>query len=238
MSRLRIGLVELLHWLWLVAKKWVWLIALLPEAIDITTTYVPWLPQMQISWQWSVVLGCFGVLASAYLVHLDFRARLAAYEEHEPHYELQLLETSNKLCSPDQIHVELKFRVIRKNPWPGALVEISLDDTALPSGFGSGLISSQVYKPLDWHCYNPLKLPYVIPPAGCDLQFTIHYPIAKALDSQAQKQGEQMTIRVQLLIGYETQPLGYVQKCECLNVPVDLGRLFEDLVSSRTEDAQ
>ena len=70
-------------------------------------------------WQWSVAIGCLGFLASAYLVHLDLRTRLAVYEEREPDYELQVLETSSKACRPDQIHVEVTFRMTRKNPWPG-----------------------------------------------------------------------------------------------------------------------
>ena len=236
MYRLLTMLVEFPHWLWLVAKKWVWLLGLLPAILDIASTYVPGVPQVQIPWQWSAGICCLGFLISVYLVHLDINDRLAAYEDHEPHYDLQVLDMSSKACRQDQIHIECAFRMTCKNPWPGELIEISLADSKLPPGIGAGMISDQNYKPLDQHCVNLLKFPYPIPRAGCDFQVTIHYPVVEPLDPRARKSWESMVMRLSLLIGYATQPVGYVQKCIPLEIPVNLGRVFDDLVKSGIED--
>jgi hypothetical protein len=238
MNRLLTGLVELPHWLWLVAKKWVWLIGLLPAIFDIISTYVSGVPQVQIPWQWSAGIGCLGFLISVYLVYLDLKDRLAVYEDHEPHYALEVLETSSKACRPDQVHIECAFRMIRRNPWPGELIEISLTDSKLPRGIGPGMISRQDYKPLDWHCHNLLKFPYTIPRAGCDFQITIHYPVVELPDLRARKSWESVVVGLSLLMGYETQLVGYIQKCILLDVPVNLGEVFDDLVKSGTEDTQ
>ncbi len=156
MNRLLAGLTELPHWLWLVVRKWVWLLGLLPAALDIASTYVPGLPQAQIPLEWSIGAGCLGVFIATFLVYLDVKSRLAVYEYQEPDYDLQVLETSSKICGSDHVHIDATFRVTRKNPWPGALVEVSLGDSELPEGIGSGVICKQGYKPLDWHCYNVL----------------------------------------------------------------------------------
>jgi len=238
MDRVLKGLVELPGWLWLIAKKWIWLIGSLPAMLDIAATYIPGFPQVLIPWQWSVGIGGLGFLVSVYLVHLDLKARLAVYEHHEPHYDLQVLETSCKACRSDQIHIECIFRVTRTNPWLGELAEISLADNKLPPGTGSGMISRQDYKPLDWHCYNLLKFPYLIPTAGCDFQITVHYPVVESLDPRTKKLWERMVVRLCLLVGYETQPVGYVQKSLPLDVPINLGKVFEELVGPGIEDTQ
>ena len=74
------GLAELLRWLWLVLRKWIWLLGLLPAALDIASTYIPMFPQVQVPLQWSIGAGCLGIFVSAFLVHLDVKSRLAAYE--------------------------------------------------------------------------------------------------------------------------------------------------------------
>jgi len=223
--------------LWLVIKKWIWLLGLLPAVLDIASTYVPGFPQIQIPLEWSIGVGCLGLFISAFLVHLDVKSRLATYEYQEPEYDLQILEVSSKVCSENNIHIVAAFRMTRRNPWPGALMEISLVDSKLPEGVSAGMISKMDYKPVDWHCYNMLKFPYVIPPAGCDFEITVHYPVVKPLDLRDRKQWEEVVIHLGLLIGYETQPVGYVQKSVRLSIPVNLAKVLEELVVSGIEES-
>lgn len=237
MSRLLDGLIELPRWLWLVAKKLVWLLGLLPTALDIASTYVPGFPQVQVPLEWSIGIGCLGVFASTFLVHLDPRSRLTVYENHEPDYDLQVLEVSSKVCGSAQIHIDCTFRVMCKNPWPGELIRISLDDSKLLRGIAPGLLSHLCYRPIDWHCDNPLSLPYPIPPNGCDFGFTVHYPVSEPLDSQAKKSWERMIVRLCLLIGYETQPVGCLQKSIPLGIPVNL-KVLGKFVKSEIGDAK
>jgi len=225
------------HWLWLVIRKWIWLLGLLPAALDIASTYVPGFPQVQIPLEWSIGAGCLGVFISAFLVHLDVKSRLATYEYQEPEYDLQILKVSSKVCGEDNIHVDATFRMTRKNPWPGALMEISLVDSRLPDGIGEGQISRISYQPVDWHCYNPLKLPYTIPPVGCDFEITLHYLVVESPDRRDEKQWEEAIIHLWLLIGYETQPVGYIQKSVPLSISVNLIEVFEEFAVSGIEDS-
>lgn len=237
MGRALAGLAELLRWLWLVVKKWIWLFGLLPAALDIASTYVPGFPQVQIPLEWSIGAGCLGVFVSAFLVHLDVKVQLAAYEYQEPEYDMQVLEVSSKVCSENTIHIDATFRITRKNPWPGMLVEITLVDSELPNGVGVGQISRMSYQPVDWHCYNPLKLPYTIPSVGCDFGITAHCPVVKSPDQPDKKQWEEAVIRLGLLIGYKTQPVGYVQKSVPLSIPVNLGQVFDKFAISGIEES-
>jgi hypothetical protein len=237
MSRLLDGLIELPRWLWLVAKKLVWLLGLLPAALDIASTYVPGFPQVQVPLEWSIGAGCLGIFVSAFLVHLDVKSRLAAYEYQEPEYDLEVLEISSKVCGESNIHIDAVFRMTRKNPWPGALMEISLVDSKLPDGIDAGQISQASYQPLDWHCYNMLKFPYAIPPVGCNFEITAHYPVIKSPDQRDKKQWEEVVIHLGLLIGYETQPIGYARKSVPLSIPVNLGQVFDKFAVSEIEES-
>ena len=237
MNRVLAGLAELPRWVWLVIKQWIWLLGLLPAALDIASTYVPGFPQVQVPLEWSIGAGCLGILVSAFLVHLGVKSHLAAYEYQEPEYDLQILEVRSKVCSENNIHVVATFRMTRRNPWPGALMEISLADSKLPDGVGAGQISQMSYQPMDWHCYNMLKFPCAIPPVGCDFEITVHYPVGKPPDQRDRKRWEEAVIHLGLLIGYETQPVGYVQKSVPLSIPVNLAEVFEEFAVSGIEDS-
>jgi hypothetical protein len=236
-SSMLAGLAELPRWLWLVVKKWIWLLGLLPAALDIASMYMPGFPQVQIPLEWSIGMGCLGVFISAFLVHLDVKSRLAGYEYQEPEYDLQVLKVSSKVCGEDNIHVDAIFRMTRRNHWPGTLIEISLAGSDLPDGVAAGQISRTSYKPVDWQCYNMLKFPYTIPPAGCDFESTVHYPVVKPPDQRDKKQWEEAIVHLGLLIGYETQPVSYVQKSVPLDIPIDLGAVFEEFAASEIEEA-
>jgi hypothetical protein len=167
---------------------------------------------------------------------LDTRSQLAAYEYQEPEYDMQVLEVS-KVCGENSIHVDAIFRITRKNPWPGMLMEISFVDSELPDGVNAGQISRTSYQPLDWHCDNMLKFPYAIPSVGRDSWITVHYPVIKSPDQSDKKQWEETVIHLGLLIGYETQPVGYVQKSVPLSIPVSLGQVLDNFAVSEIEES-
>lgn len=230
------GLRALPYWLAQVAKKLWWLLGLLPAVINLGSTYISGFPQAHIPAFWSVGIVLLGLFMSVFLVHLDLRERLAGYEYHEPQYRMEVLEVSAKICSSDQIHVDCAFRVKRETPWPGELVEISLVGNDPTEGIGAGLISRKEYKPLDWHCFNMLKLPYLIAPAGCDFHLTVHYPVTRPIDLAGRPKWERMAVRLCFLIGYETQPVGYVQKQMLLDIPINLGEVLDDLIDEENEE--
>jgi nucleoside phosphorylase len=163
------------------------------------------------------------------------RAMHTADEQQVPDFDVQVLETSSEACRIDQVHVELTFRMMRRNPWPGVLMEISLGESRLPTALGLGEISSKQYKPRDWHCYNTLKPGYAIPPAGCDFQLTLHYPVVEAPTAGTQEQWQQTRIRLQLLMQYDTPPEGYGRKCVYVDVPVSLSNAFGELLAFGSE---
>jgi hypothetical protein len=227
-----------IHWIWLVVKKWVWLIALLPATLELLSTYIPWFPQVRLSWQWSVGIGLVGLLISAYLVHRDVKAALAIYQDHEPKYDLSVLELETKNCAPEQAHIECTVRIVNTTLWLGQIEQISLANGKLPTGLSGGIISSQSYQPIGWHCYNMLKLPYLIPQNGVDIQLEIHYSVGKSLDVRFRKSWERMQISINFLVGYETQPVGYIQKSVLLQIPVNLGKVFDELSTIKTENVE
>ena len=231
-SRVLDGLVELPRWLWRVAKKLVWILGLLPAALDYGHAYIPGFPQVQIPLGWSIAAVILGIIVSTFLVHLDVRSRLAAYQYQEPDYNLEVLSVEAKACAANKLHVDTEFRVTRANAWPGTLVEISVIDGQLPDGLGAGQVAQMSYKPLDFPWTNLLKLPYTIPPVGCDFEVTVHYPVVKLPDIRDVKQWQDAVVRLGLLVEYYTQPVGYTRKCVPLDIGVDLSELHDEFLSS------
>lgn len=231
-SGARAALAELRRWSCLIVKKWVWLIGLLPAALEFGDTYIPGFPRVHVPLEWSIAAGSLGIIVCAYLVHLDVRARLATYEYQEPQCNLEVLSVEAKACAANKLHVDTEFRVTRANAWPGTLVEISVIDGQLPDGLGAGQVAQMSYKPLDFPWTNLLKLPYTIPPVGCDFEVTVHYPVVKLPDIRDVKQWQDAVVRLGLLVEYYTQPVGYTRKCVPLDIGVDLSELHDEFLSS------
>lgn len=222
---------EFPFWIKNVLKKWVWLLGLLPIIIDYGSAYVPAFPDIELSWRWIVILGGVGLFISAFLVHIDLRKQLSKYEYHEPVYEVEVIDLDARLCTQDQIHVECAVPIRNQTPWPGRLVRISVSSAELPQGITSVVLETTNYRPLDFLHENHLRLPQEITAAGIEIRPTIHYHIQHPLAEYKRDSWSDWTMDLQLVIGYSTQPIGYVEKLIEISHEMHLEHLFDEAMS-------
>jgi len=93
--------MTLVHWSWKVLKKGVWVLGFVPQLLDYVSTYMPpkYVPDPILNllekggnWQFTLILVGGGLLASAYLVHLETaqtleerERRIGELESQRPH---------------------------------------------------------------------------------------------------------------------------------------------------------
>jgi hypothetical protein len=229
-------LLDFFRWIYLLLKKWVWVIGLPLPVLDMLSLYIPGFPKINISWQLSIGVAIIGFVFSAFLVYREQKLRLDAIFDNAPEYDIQVSGLSQKICEANKIHIECNVRITCKTVWVGVLDNVSLEAINLPAIIGLGEISNKTYRPLDWHCPNQLKLSYEIPQNGVDVGLEIHYAYNEnvEVDSTDFKKG---AIAVCFLIGYHTPRLGYIQKCERVWLSLDFSNLG-DLIRKHQEEVR
>lgn len=221
------------RWLHLILQKWVWVIGLPLPILEALSFYVPGFPQINISWQLSLGVGISGIVISAFLVYREQKLHLDAFLDNAPQYVFQVTDLSQKICEGDKIHIDCNVQITCKTIWVGVLDNIRIEVINLPEFIDKGEISRKDYQPLDWHCPNPLKLPYELPQNGVDLGLEIHFEYDKEYKTAKKKPRGDPNLFLCFLIRYYTPGLGYVQKCERVSVPLNFDNIKQSILNTQ-----
>ena len=231
----------LLRWFWRVTKKGFWILGFLPTLLDYIATYVParYIPgtvstflRTGASLRLSLILVAIGVLISAYLVHLETEATLAAYEYQAPEYELEVQEVRSELCQKDVVHIECDFSMRGLNPWRGYLGRIAVAGENRVKGLAGWEVEDVCRRQRD--VYVPISpWPFPIPQSESQLRVTLHARVQGSVNPEPRAAWGKVEIPLRLLVEYDTQPAGHVQKLVPLEVQADLGKELDAIVASQ-----
>ena len=169
------------------------------------------------------------MLISAFLVHLETEAKLAAYEYQAPKYELKTKEVTSNLCGSG-CHVEVRCHLSIRgtNPFKGELKHITVSSKSQIRGLGLWEIHRAGYG----RAQSPL--PMTVPNSECDLVIVIHAEIEEETPELGPRdEWSNAEFLLQLVTEYFTQPIGYVPLLLPVNISADLREQFDTLASSR-----
>lgn len=218
-------------WLWQVLKKGIWALGFLPQVLDYIATYVPdeYIPSVMErfiesggNWQLTLILVVIGLLVSAFLVNVQFEEKLAAYEYQEPKYGLNVSKVTTKICSKDNVHIDCVFTMTNLTLWAG-----NLDDVGVKIGEPklAGLEKWELTQ-------KPRKLPREIPNPSDDFGLVLHAKVNNLIQQSQKDDWCNIQIPLYLKISFYTPPIGYVSKLLYLDVPVNLGSEYDNMLKS------
>jgi hypothetical protein len=233
------ALTELRHWLWLIFKKWVWAIGLVPTALSLVATYVPESPT-SLPLPLNVGALALGFLVSVYLVHLDLKNKLAQYEYHEPKYDIKIKHREAKVENKE-IVVRCVVQITSLNAWSGMLTAIRATNKKAPSGLSDPKITRRlVINTSDWSRHqNEHEFPFTLSSSTYEVPITIAYTVdgtAEASDNR--EPWKQVAVQIHFVIRYTPQPIGEVEKCKHVSFSIDLSNAVEHLLQSDNKDTQ
>lgn len=230
--------MKFVRWLWKVIRKGVWLLGIFPTLLDYISAYIPgdYIPTHVSdflgtggSQNLTLFLAAGGMLVGAFLVHLETEARLADYEHQAPEYELKIKEVTSDFCgSGCHVEVHCHLSIMGTNPFKGELEYITVSSEGQIRGLGRWKIHGAGYGGAR------SRLPVTVPNSECDLVVVVHAKIEEETPEPSFRDAwKDVEFSLQLMTGYSTQPVGYVQKPLLVNIPIDLGEQFDALAASR-----
>lgn len=229
------------NWLRAIFKKWVWVLGLTPLLLDYVSSYIPeqYTPtsvanflETGTTWQLSLVLFSIGLFVSIYLVHVDnekryeseytsVKNRLKTYEHHAPEYLMEITDTDVGTCNSG-CHVEIKctIKIEPTNPWTGFLTKVFIRG------------KHQLMSLSDWEIErvsvnnNTLRdKPLEIKAPKVDLDVKIKSAINHKIEL-VEHEWNEVTIPINLLIEYMTNPVGQVEISKDLLINANLSRVY------------
>jgi len=171
-------------------------------------------------WLYAAIPAIGFVIANVKLI-LDYESRLEAYEFQAPEYEWEITGITSDLCRMAchvNIYCDVSIKAIK--PWTGYLVKITVPGKNPIRGLGNWEVASVSRG--ESSCNTISHWPLEITDPVLSLRIKIRAEIGEEIDSSESGKWKNVTLPVNFVVGYFTQPVGDVQELQTLTIQTDL----------------
>ena len=211
---------------------WVWFPALDALGLVVETFMPTFSPPREIYW---LIPGVGFVVANVKLL-LDYENKLKAYEYQAPEYEFQIINVRTEVCRMAcHIIVCCDVSIKATTPWTGYIIKVTVDGENPIQGLGIWKVRGVSGGD---HCASVAHWPLEIPDSGLNLQIRIQAETSGQIDPSKRDRWKRVTVPVNFVIGYITQPVGKVQKLKKLIVQSDLEKDIQSVLEYQDKIAR